>query len=516
MKNIKEKIDSDKLILDTLPKNNKKNISAYIDKINELTKEYEDLKKTYYNQIQKINQSILSEEKSPNINETINQIKKIENIFEELSVIETSYEKMGLDRIIYKLGKFYKEDLESVNKCIYDGIKTFQCVGIELKIDDFKYTLYTEKYMKVFLEEYKKDVYNSEKLKKIFEQIYWKCPDLIIHIKCNFNYLYLKYEQKIDKYFEKLRQKEMSELGETLEEMNNDYTEKCKQFEIEMIEDKGKIIENFKNGIFTSKDYEDDKVKSYYETMINSKELNEDNKKDLDSNIHKFVYSLSEYKNYMKNLYIVNDVKKKFQDKDNHKNEYNNVIKEIEKQESQLEKFNKNFTKRTIFGRKKINDKKADYSQLVLDIKKNYQALYDAKIYKKIIENINDNSTIYDVLKFSLCFFNYLVEVMMNENKDMQFTEIEKEINNIKDFLRNPYNTIIKNITISDNKDVALIISDRYKLLNFNINKEDINVDNADNLINILNKIIIRTIMDKQDIKLKDMIFLEESKKILQ
>ena len=40
-----------------------------------------------------------------------------------------------------------------------------------------------------------------------------------------------------------------------------------------------------------------------------------------------------------------------------------------------------------------------------------------------------------------------------------------------------------------ENKNIAIIISDRYKLLNFNIQKDDINEENLDNLIDSLNKI---------------------------
>ena len=56
-------------------------------------------------------------------------------------------------------------------------------------------------------------------------------------------------------------------------------------------------------------------------------------------------------------------------------------------------------------------------------------------------------------------------------------------ISNLDDFLKNPYNTIINNLTILEEKDVAIIIKDRYKLLNFMIEKEDISLNNVDNLV---------------------------------
>ena len=64
---------------------------------------------------------------------------------------------------------------------------------------------------------------------------------------------------------------------------------------------------------------------------------------------------------------------------------------------------------------------------------------------------------------------------------------------------------------ITDEKDVAIIISDRYKLSKFKINKEDINVDNIDeintSIANMLSKLnIFSKIKFKKDKNEKDTI----------
>ena len=43
---------------------------------------------------------------------------------------------------------------------------------------------------------------DEEQLKDTFEPLYWKLPELIKAIEINFKSIYLKYEKKIDKYFE--------------------------------------------------------------------------------------------------------------------------------------------------------------------------------------------------------------------------------------------------------------------------------------------------------------------------
>ena len=45
---------------------------------------------------------------------------------------------------------------------------------------------------------------NDDILKKDFEEIYWKCPDIITHITLNFKYLYYKNKKKFDLYYDHL------------------------------------------------------------------------------------------------------------------------------------------------------------------------------------------------------------------------------------------------------------------------------------------------------------------------
>ena len=53
MSKLLEKIEADKEILSTMPKNNKKNIAKYIQKVQELKKEYETEKEKTYKEISK-------------------------------------------------------------------------------------------------------------------------------------------------------------------------------------------------------------------------------------------------------------------------------------------------------------------------------------------------------------------------------------------------------------------------------------------------------------------------------
>ena len=110
---------------------------------------------------------------------------------------------MDLDRILFNLNVFYRKNLDVVNEAIQKAIEKFKEVGIPLMPKDFTYSKYANEYMVVFFQEMEKGNVNSERIKTEFEKIYWKCPDIIIHIRLNIFYIYTENEKNIDKYYEK-------------------------------------------------------------------------------------------------------------------------------------------------------------------------------------------------------------------------------------------------------------------------------------------------------------------------
>ena len=86
------------------------------------------------------------------------------------------------------------------------------------------------------------------------------------------------------------------------------------------------------------KDYKSDSIKNAYNFL-----KNEDAEIDeyLNSNIAKLGYSLIEYQNYNKYLYIINDLKKRYQEKDKYKGLYDNKLAEVNNAEKKLFNMNK-------------------------------------------------------------------------------------------------------------------------------------------------------------------------------
>ena len=197
------RIETSKEVLSTMPKNNEKNKAKYKAKIEELQKEYEKYKEEILNLFTKRYEEATNIETNKEIENLETRLKTIDSTLYLLNEEMTSYEKLEIDKNIYKLSRYYKENLENVNNQILLCIKQFHQIGIDLTLQDFDYTIYVNDYMSTFFTEVDKGNINSDKIKAKFEEIYWKCPDIIMHIELNLRNIYLRKQQAIDKYFEK-------------------------------------------------------------------------------------------------------------------------------------------------------------------------------------------------------------------------------------------------------------------------------------------------------------------------
>lgn len=509
IKEICEKIDVEKEILGTMPKNNEKNKEKYKEKLSELKQEYKEIQdkieKILNTRYKKATEIESVDEEIQNISSKIN---KIENELNLLSTEKTSYEKMKLDRIIYKIGRYYRENLENINEQIGQAIKKFEEVGITLELSDFDYSAYVKQYMEVFFEEKEKGDINSSNTKAKFEEIYWKCPELIVHIELNIRNLYLKKEVQINKFLEKEKNELLKEWKKTPDEIRNSYMEMKLQKEEIIAKDKKILLDRFLSGELNIKDYSIEKIQMNYSKILTPEKL-ETNQEQVEKHIFEFLNSLYEYKNYLYFKFLIDDLKNHYANKENYKKVYDETKKQIENAENKLKKLNKKALKKGWFRRKTIEVKQsAEKNQIIMDIKKLYKELDLNKFYNKIYSDLNDDSTIYEALSLANSYYNYLTECLII-NKNTAQEKIDEQIKRLDDFLKNPHNNIINNLTIVEEKDVALIIKDRYKLLNFNIEKEDFSVKSIDNMIATLEYIVVSIGLRKANLK------VEEIKQIL-
>lgn len=517
VKNILAKIEANKEILATMPQNTQKNRERYISRIQELLDEYEKYRADI--------EDILIQRYKRNIG--VRENKKIEVINERLKTIDellillcdqkNSYEKMELDKNIYKLSKYYRENLESVNNQIEKCIVSFEKVGICLSADEFNYSIYVKEYMEKFLNEYRNlgDI-NSKEMKAKFDDIYWKCPEIIMQIELNLRTLYLINEEEIDKFFDAKVDEILLRWQKAPQSIMKNYLSlKEEKDKIELF-DKKTLLNNFIDGKFIPKNMTDSKIidlcnqilpQEYASKIFESKEVQD--------NIFQFLNSLYEFKNYMEFKFIVDDVRKIYENKQSYKKSYDDIKKKIHKDNKRLKKINRKINRKNLCFIKFDNTKNIEeQSKILQEMKNDYKELNLDEFYQKMAEVIKDKSTIFDVLSLASSYYNFLIKCLIDKNNDITQDEMDEEIDKLHDFVTSPYNTIINNIRFLDDKRIDFIIKDRYKLMNFNIMKEDITIENVDSLIRLLESIRDGICVHEAGINIEDVEDLLEINKL--
>ena len=505
---LKSQIEVDKELLRTMPQNNAKNIAKYQQKLEEIQNEYKQEKDEIYSILEKRYYQKTNIKEPEEIRELEKSIQEIERDLYLLDEKTTPYEKMKLDKLIYKLRKYYKENLDVVNEQIALILNKFFSVEINLELSDFDYSTYVKKYMEVFLEEKQKGTLSSDRLKNTFEEIFWKCPEIITHIELNFRSLYLKMQPQITKYFERKKDEVLKKWEKTPQEIIEIYQNMILKRQEIIAKSKKQIIDEVLAGTLNVKNFEEERILSNLKKILSEQVTQNIKQKEIQQNILKFLNSLYEYKNFEEFNFILEDIKSYYKQKDQYKNIYDETKKLIEGKEKQLKKLNKkNDGKGFLFRKNSIQNISVEQNTLIMELRDLYKKLDLDKFYNKIYSELNDNSTILETLSLASDYYEYLVSCIIKNDSSIAQEDIDSKIDKLKQFLDLPTHTMINNIAITQEKDMVTIIKDRYKLLSFNVEKEDLDIGNVDNLINTLE--LIKKSFDIKDANL-DIETLEE------
>ena len=196
LEDVNHDIDVAKEVLDSMPKNNAKNLATYKKKVQELKEEYSGQRDEVLAEIRRRANKTLNAQPSPRIE----LVKKELQDYEELNLfnpVNTPFEKLGFDTLLYSITHYYKNDLASVNADIKEAFAKFEAAGITLTENDFVYSNYARKYVKELL---KDD--NIDRMKDVFEDLHWKCPDVISHVETSFRILFNKFIKEFENYIE--------------------------------------------------------------------------------------------------------------------------------------------------------------------------------------------------------------------------------------------------------------------------------------------------------------------------
>ena len=460
---IQKAIDAINNNLSILPTDTKKNKAEYVKYIDLQLEEYnQKLKQVTEEMDARYNKYIAKYTKGSDMdakeNIDILAIKFNNELFD-------SYERMDLPHYIYEMGRYYKDDLDKTNEIIFTIIEAFSKVGINLTIEDFNYTEVVSKYMSSLLGK-------KEDIHQVFEALYWENPNIINQIELNFRYLYFKNKKRIDGFFKK-ETSLFSDIVEQYKESRNaidNYHHTSVKYISSLILNKTVLLNDVSEKSISS---------------LTSELFLKEDEDNLD-NLLKLRDSLFEYKNLMHFIYIIDDIKKLFEHKQEYKGVYANKFKEITKKERELFKLN-----RKLNSRFASSDTKLIRNNCIIELYRLYRELDDLKINDTIFTSVNNDTTYYDLLKIACANFNYFVKLLKEQNDLISIDEINKNIAELFKFVYFNDLNIINNIGISEDKNIPQIISDRYRLVNINIGEDKISEETVDSYLKNLDNIML-------------------------
>lgn len=489
-----KKLEHYKELLNLLPRNNVKNSRIYMKKATLMRQTAIEFKRELVQDIKKRYKNVIVTNENEEIKTLNTSLEDMKSKLYLLNSYNDSYEKSGLNEALYNLKKYYDNDLPTVNNDINKCLDIFKEVGVILTEKDFNYGPEAKTYMEFFFKENNPE---SNVLKEEFDKLYWKNPDLLDYVYLNFRSLYFANKKKFDSYYEN----KLKELGNPQEYLKN-YKENLAKYLTLKGSDLKTLQDKFINGELDIKEYEDSKIAKMKESLSTQ-----------DDSILKLSYTLYEYKNYLKFKTLIEEIKTIYQDKNN-KDLTKSILKNIAKFEKNIAKANKKLNAKFFGGKKEkhyttINNSLRELMPL-------YNEYDEAKYKEAILNNLNDNSTVLDLLYLISGYKINLLKLLKGEDEEVERSVLEKQIGELEEFIYYPNNTIINNITINDTRDVVEMILDKYKLMNVNVTMEQLEETNLDSIVSTVNKIIISNYINNSSLKFIDINNICEMKKILE
>lgn len=404
--------------------------------------------------------------------------------------------KLGIFKLISSIDINDDVSLNTINNTFLNIIKIFEDASIKLTISDFTYSMFTEKYMHVFLDNIEKNNRFEEVMKKCFDSIYWECPDIIKHLKLNFWSLLEKYEEKLKIYTDTVSYQLLQKTGYDKNSLVDKYLGNVNKYNLEVSRDEFYNLDSFLSKKKNVLDYLDDsatRVKNLDQFVIDGEFKDIEDSSKFYDNMVELAHTLSVLKLYYRYEFIIKDIQDKYSKKDANKSVFSNKLKEVKTEEGKRKKIYNDYLKacgKNLFHKvneEKIKSNKLAINEEILKLDTLYNELHDLEIVELINKKVNSTDSLYDLFSLSYESYYYL-EKMFNEHfKDSDDYSFEEELNKYFDFIYSPYNDFLKKINGFSMVDVSSVITDKYRLLGINVTNDNISVDNLDSFIDFVN-----------------------------
>lgn len=404
--------------------------------------------------------------------------------------------KLGIFKLISSIDINDDVSLNTINNTFLNIIKIFEDASIKLTISDFTYSMFTEKYMHVFLDNIEKNNRFEEVMKKCFDSIYWECPDIIKHLKLNFWSLLEKYDEKLKIYTDTVSYQLLQKTGYDKNSLIDKYLGNVNKYNLEVSRDEFYNLDSFlskKKNVLDYLDGSATRVKNLDQFVIDGEFKDIEDSSKFYDNMVELAHTLSVLKLYYRYEFIIKDIQDKYSKKDANKSVFSNKLKEVNTEEGKRKKIYNDYLKacgKNLFHKvneEKIKSNKLAINEEILKLDTLYNELHDLEIVELINKKVNSTDSLYDLFSLSYESYYYL-EKMFNEHfKDSDDYSFEEELNKYFDFIYSPYNDFLKKINGFSMVDVSSVITDKYRLLGINVTNDNISVDNLDSFMDSVN-----------------------------
>ena len=479
---------------------------------------YEEYKRILLVELENRVNVLLPLNKNDNYYERKNQLNKLQELLLYKNPYVSNSFRLGFYGLIYRI----KEDTSFIelNEILDGYIDIFKKMNIKLSPEDFSYTMFTEDYFKTYL-----STVEEKDRKEKFEKIYWECPKLVLEIRQSLLAVLKKYEKQINNYAKTREAELIKENDVDLANVEEVYTLTRRSFEEDMDSDEYNILDDFLQGKHNISDYLRDSAArtKIFDTFVTSGEyqdLSVDNKLKFKENMTELCNTLNILKKYYKYESIVTDLVEKYNNRANVKGSFSNIEKELDKDNKEREKLNKEYIKSCGKGflAKESTDKqnltKMKSNELFDKLMEDFNNYDEAKISIDLDKNLKEGANIHELFKASLSSYSYLVRSLMKINEEETKFDLEKEIAEYIDFVYDPRGNFLDGIFAFNNLDITETISKKYYLLGINITKEKIEKEAIDAFLNDVSFVNLVQNTENNALSLENIKFICDTNKI--
>lgn len=429
--------------------------------------------------------AIVPTDENPALRELFNESEQYRSIMKMMGKDSLFIERFGFDKTIYEVGN--GTNVDQLNDALKNFILEMDSLGIELDYHHFNYSVFSTKYMKVFFENLENENYQII-MKKCFVNIYWECPQLLVHLEMCVRCLIYENKSIIVKHLNKVLNDNLRNISCDKDELIPLFSKTRRKFINLRDEDFYHIYSFFRksrNEIdkYVDKNHFYNVLGRYIDVNIYNSYSDED-RKFFVTNINRILQDLGEYRMiskfrgifyYLADLYKNPKVDAEAQYKiaRSDANKYEAIKNKLDRRLNLLFKKRDYLTGKNKERLNKVNEQIKELSLQVSTeitaIKNEIDLVGDLRFVLDFKEEITATSNVYEVVYFVSKYYGALCEIAKANNL-VDEDNVIKFVDEFRQMQYSPYVKIMNSISFLEIDSVRELIERNYSMHDIKLN----------------------------------------------